>query len=75
MELREPKGKALIWLLGEETPVSGQAGPKRLESSSGETDLEALVDQRMNHGLAWPRSTASWAVRAKAKAKGTIPLY
>lgn len=33
------------------------------------------MDQRMNHGLAWPKSTASWAVRAKAKAKGTIPLY
>lgn len=74
MELGEPKGKAPIWLLGEETPVSGQAGHKRLESSSGEKDLEALADQRMNHGLAWPKSTASWAGRAKATAKGTIPL-
>lgn len=51
------------------------AGSKKLESSFGEKDPEALVDQRMNHGLVWPRSTASWAVRAKAKAKGTIPFY
>lgn len=72
---RGAKRQSPIWLLGEETPVSEQAGRKRLESSSGEKDLEALVDQRMNHGLAWPKSTASWAGRAKATTKGTIPLY